>query len=147
MTRGRHSGFKHSEETKRKIGLASLGRKLSLENKNKLLLSRLGSHHSKESKLKMRKSRLGMRIPNNSKENHYNWKGDKVKYIGLHVHIRKYLPKPKNGKCVICDDKLIYDVANITGKYNRELINWRWLCRSCHMRLDYKNGIRKGKGK
>lgn len=26
--------------------------------------------------------------------------------------------------------------ANLDGKYTRNLTTWKWLCRSCHLRMD-----------
>jgi hypothetical protein len=33
-------------------------------------------------------------------------------------------------------DMHAYDVANITGIYNRDPTNYQWLCRKCHVRQD-----------
>jgi hypothetical protein len=52
------TNFKHSEETKRKIGLSHLGIKPSEETKEKLRLSHLGKPLSEETKRKIRESRL-----------------------------------------------------------------------------------------
>ena len=74
------------------------------------------------------------------------WKGDNVNIrASLHEWIRYNLPQPEF--CQICQQKPPYDLANITGIYNRDFINWLYLCRGCHMRFDYKNGIRKTKPK
>jgi len=84
------------------------------------------------------KSRIG-------KENKM-WKGNKVKYNALHDWIKKH--KPKSMFCECCGkvtDKL--EVANISGLYKRDISDFRWLCRSCHMKMDYSNKIRIGKGK
>jgi hypothetical protein len=78
-------------------------------------------------------------------EKNPQWKGDEVKYGGLHDWVKRHLPKPE--KCQTCGIKLPHDLSNKTGIYNRELINWWWLCRSCHMKHDYKNGTRMGKRK
>ena len=72
------------------------------------------------------------------------WKGDKVKYHALHAWIRRN--KPKSMFCEKCGkitDKL--DLANITGKYLRDIMDFRWLCRGCHMKQDYFEGVRHGK--
>lgn len=65
---------------------------------------------------------------------HPNWKFDKVGYSGLHAYIRKLLKKPK--LCSICNKREAYDLANISGKYKRDLEDWEWLCRKCHMNKD-----------
>ncbi len=67
-------------------------------------------------------------------ENNPQWKGSKVKRTGLHIWVRNHLPEPE--KCQICNIAPPYDLANITGKYNRDLENWQYLCRRCHMDSD-----------
>lgn len=63
------------------------------------------------------------------------WKGDKVLYGALHLWIKSRLKKPK--KCSNCNkiSKNI-DLANISQKYKRDLKDWEWLCRRCHMISD-----------
>jgi len=68
------------------------------------------------------------------------WKGDDVGYGKLHGWVRSRLPKPDI--CPCCEEKPPYDLANYTQIYNRDLDNWVYLCRSCHMKLDYKLGVR-----
>lgn len=62
------------------------------------------------------------------------WKGDDVGYEQLHTWVRIRLPKPD--LCQTCKNIPPYDLANITGNYNRQLTNWNWLCRRCHMLSD-----------
>lgn len=61
------------------------------------------------------------------------WKGDKVGLGQLHTWVRERLPKPKLCEC--CKKVPPLDLAN-KGTYNRELSNWEWLCRRCHMTKD-----------
>lgn len=61
------------------------------------------------------------------------WKGDKVGYAQLHEWVRMRKPKPEY--CEKCGKFMPYDMAN-KGIYNRDLINWEWLCRKCHMIKD-----------
>lgn len=105
-----------SEEGKQRIRLANLGNKYWL-----------GKHHTEESKNKMRLSAL------NLQERHPRWKGNDVGYQALHRYVEKRLPKPE--KCPICKKKPVCDLTN-RGIYNRELKNWRWLCRRCHLISD-----------
>ena len=63
-----------------------------------------------------------------------NWKGDEVKYVGLHKWIRKYKPKPKF--CEICKIKPPKDIANISGEYKRDIEDYQWICRRCHVIKD-----------
>lgn len=70
----------------------------------------------------------------NSGPSNANWKGDNVGKLSLHEWVRKYLPQPE--LCQICNLKPSFDLANITGLYNREFENWKYLCRGCHMKSD-----------
>ena len=62
------------------------------------------------------------------------WKGEDIGYIHLHVWVRRRMPKP--ALCPSCHNRPTIDLANTTGIYNRELVNWTWLCRRCHMVSD-----------
>jgi hypothetical protein len=68
------------------------------------------------------------------------WRGNKVKYGSLHDYVRHHKPKPD--ECEEC--KLIkrLDLANISGKYKRDLSDWKWLCRKCHMSQDGRVALR-----
>jgi len=88
------------------------------------------------------KTRKG--IKKSQGENHGNWKGDKVGYSGLHVWVRKNKLKPK--LCVDCKKAKPYDLANISQEYKRDINDFKWLCRSCHIKKDGRLNklIRKG---
>lgn len=66
------------------------------------------------------------------KNNH--WKGDKVGYCALHEWVRRRLFKPK--LCSDCNSVPPVDLANISQEYRRDLSDWEWLCRRCHMNKD-----------
>lgn len=72
------------------------------------------------------------------------WKGDSVSNGQLHQWIRRN--KPKIDYCEICKTEKSFDLANISGEYKRNINDFRWLCRKCHMESDgrlfswYKNG-------
>ncbi len=93
-----------------------------------------GRKLSEETKERMRQSKIGKKNP--------MWRGDKVKYYQLHTWVKYRLPKPK--LCELCNNVPPYDLAN-KGIYDRDLENWEWLCRSCHMKKDgrSKNGYKK----
>lgn len=76
----------------------------------------------------------GLRRPELSGENHYGWKGDDVGYTGLHEWVKRNLVKPQT--CRDCNLPKKLELANISQKYLRELSDWEWLCRSCHMKKD-----------
>lgn len=64
-------------------------------------------------------------------KDHWNWKGDIVSYGVLHKYVRRNKPKPKS--CEQCKIRPAYDLTNISGSYLRDLNDWRYLCRKCHM--------------
>ena len=62
------------------------------------------------------------------------WKGNEVGYNSLHTWIRKHKPKPSF--CEICEKNEPYDLANISGEYKRDINDFEWICRKCHMKKD-----------
>ncbi len=62
------------------------------------------------------------------------WKGGNVGYDALHDYIKRRKPKPQN--CQNCGKEGFLDLTNISQNYKRDLNDWRWLCRSCHMKKD-----------
>lgn len=62
------------------------------------------------------------------------WKGNKVGLISLHEWIISR--KPKTQLCENCKKVTPKDLANISGKYKRDVNDFKWLCRSCHMKED-----------
>lgn len=63
-----------------------------------------------------------------------NWKGKSVGYAGIHCWIKRRIKKPK--LCTKCKKRKAHDIANISQKYKRDLKDWEWLCRRCHMVKD-----------
>lgn len=88
--------------------------------------------HSPETIQKMRQASLG--------KHNSQWKGDAVGNDSLHQWLRNHLPMPE--LCEDCKKVPPYDLANITGIYTRNFNNWKYLCRHCHMILDYRMGTR-----
>lgn len=80
-----------------------------------------------------------------SKLEHNNpmWKGDEVGYDHLHKWVGARIPKPLI--CPRCNERPTLDLAN-KGVYDRNLDNWEWLCRKCHMDSDgRKKNLKRGK--
>jgi hypothetical protein len=77
-------------------------------------------------KEKIRNSNLG--------ENNGMWKGNNVGYGALHdwIKVRKFKPE----LCENCKKNKPYDLANISGEYRRDINDFEWLCRKCHMKVD-----------
>jgi len=80
-----------------------------------------------KNKQKMSQSKLG--------EKNGMWVGLKIGYAGVHSYIKRRLKKPD--KCSNCS-KVTFklDLANISQEYKRELNDWEYLCRKCHMTKD-----------
>lgn len=149
-------GAKFSEEHKEKIRLSKLGsnnpnygKKLSEERRQQIHLMLLGNKHtlghklSQEHKRKIGLGHQGRKLSDNAKrriglahsnEAHWNWKGEEVQYRALHHWVRKNFPVPKH--CVFCSEEKRLYLANMTGIYNREIINWKYLCAKCHIKHD-----------
>jgi len=62
------------------------------------------------------------------------WKGDDAGYDAIHKWIHKNKPKPE--LCEECHQKPPTDCANISGEYRRDINDYRWMCRKCHMIFD-----------
>lgn len=62
------------------------------------------------------------------------WMGDAVGYTALHSWVKRRLHRPK--RCQSCGKVKRLDLANISQKYLRDLSDWEWLCRRCHMLKD-----------
>lgn len=71
---------------------------------------------------------------NHLSEKNGMWKGDEVGLGKLHEWIKRR--KPKIELCECCNKNKSYDLANISGKYKRDINDFEWLCRSCHMHKD-----------
>lgn len=70
----------------------------------------------------------------NQNEKNPMWKGDDVGYKCLHKWVRRHKPKPE--LCQECNLKPPHDLANISQEYKRDVNDFEWLCRACHMKKD-----------
>lgn len=56
--------------------------------------------------------------------------------------VRRNMPNP--GPCPSCRKRPALDLANISQEYKRDLSDWEWLCRKCHMTKDGRiNNLRR----
>ena len=86
-----------------------------------------GKKHKPETIKKISESRMGSDNP--------AWRGDKASYASIHRFVRKRKSIPN--KCEICNKENEWlDLANITGIYTRNLEDYKYMCRSCHMKSD-----------
>ena len=65
------------------------------------------------------------------------WAGDKVAYRALHAWVERN--KQKIDLCENCKLVVPKDLANISGEYKRDINDYKWLCRKCHMDEDGRN--------
>jgi hypothetical protein len=86
---------------------------------------------SKETKEKIRQAKIGPKHP--------RWGGDNIGYSGIHSWARRW--KPPSTTCTTCNtNHKTLDLANISQNYKRDLEDWEWLCRRCHMLKDGRLG-------
>jgi hypothetical protein len=62
------------------------------------------------------------------------WKEGGCSYRSLHEYIRNN--KPKSLICEDCGEPKRLEIACIDNKYTRNVDDYRWLCRRCHMISD-----------
>ena len=122
-------GFKRSEEFRRKQSEGLIGHITSEETKIKISLSQKGKKLSHTHKDRLSKAKTGkFAIQSNA------WKSFRVKNKPLHQWIRKHHPPPK--LCGFCNQENKLHLANMTGLYNRDFNNWKYLCARCHSHYD-----------
>ena len=91
----------------------------------------MSSQVKKQAYRKSSKAHLAERNP--------QWKGKTVGYCALHQWLHTRLSKPT--LCQRCHIRPAYDLANKSKLYTRELEDWWWLCRHCHMEIDGRLAI------
>jgi len=121
-------GKHHTEETRKKLSKSHTGKKLSEETKRKIGLKSKGHIVTEEMRKNISEKQKG--------EKHCNWKGEKVSYRTLHNWIVKHYGKANH--CEHCGklDAKVYDWANISGEYKRDISDYIQLCRKCHCKFD-----------
>ena len=72
----------------------------------------------------------------NKEHNVYNWKGENAGYAAKHKWINRVGGNPKYCEHCKRTNKKRYDWANISGKYKREVSDWKRLCTRCHKKYD-----------
>jgi hypothetical protein len=141
---------KHNNHYKNRfpfINKKSLYQDYIIENKT---IKEIGRKYSvSQSTIWVRLKKNGIKIRKSKDINHEKnngmWKGDKVGYHGVHDWIKKHMISPKICSCC---SKLNIDLTNISGKYLRDINDWKWQCRRCHMKEDGRmNNLKKGKNK
>lgn len=111
----------------------------SAEWKRNMGDSRRGSHPTPQTRKKIGDAQRG--------EVSRNWRGDEVGYSGLHTWLRK-----NHGRATRCEradetcSKKMFDWANVSGGYARDINDFMQLCRSHHVRMD-KNWLKELRNK
>lgn len=124
-------GTKRTEESKKKMREARLAyykRIGGMPQKTKNLLREIAKE--KGSGLWMK----GRQLSYMRDENHPSWKGTNASIQSIHVWVRRRKPKP--AFCEECTVKPPRDLANISQEYKRDVNDFEWLCRKCHMDKD-----------
>ena len=62
------------------------------------------------------------------------WKAGTVGVMALHNWVRRHKKRPTLCEC--CKKKPPIDLANVSQEYKRDIDDFEWLCRRCHMAKD-----------
>src|SRR3990167_3108655 len=120
------------------------GKKASVETRFRISLSKKGANHPNFGKNLSIETKRKISIANKNEKNGV-WKGDNVGYVALHKWVIRNKPKVKY--CETCGLEKKLDVANISGKYKRDISDFEYLCRRCHMNKDGRiNNLKQFKG-
>jgi hypothetical protein len=119
------------------------GSKQSPDARKKMSIAKKGTHPSVSTEFKaghVMTTAVRKKISKSSRgEKHWNWKGDKVGYIGIHLWMIKTFGRPST--CEFCNKRFKNGSrklhwANKSGKYKRDRLDWHRLCVSCHKLFD-----------
>lgn len=112
-----HKLYRHTEETKEKIGSAHRGKM----PKNIDLLHQI-----------------------NRGRRHRLWKGKRASYGAIHAWIRSNKGKPTVcTSCGITSEETKIEWSNKDHKYRRAVVDYTSLCCRCHWAYDVEQGLRK----
>jgi hypothetical protein len=109
------TGMKHTEEAKRKISIKAVERYKKYGSKIKGI------------KRPEQKERM-------LNEGNPNWYGDKVGIAGVHLYIKRRYKKPSS--CENCGKETENIDLACKGEYTRNIKDYEWICRKCHMVKD-----------
>ena len=146
---------KHTEESKQKMRLKALGRKITPEAKEKMRNAKLGKKHTFEHNKKIGISCLGKirtihfrKNLSQLKTGEHNpmWKGGVSFYRSIHRSLTRW-----SGKAKQCDNRemsifsfncsqksYIFDWAKKeNSEYTTNVQDYFQLCRSCHKKYDF----------
>lgn len=127
-------GYKHSEESRRKMSLKAKGRKHSEWTKKKLSLTKMGNKNGFKKGHKPWNTGKGHLFKG---EKNRMWKGEDANYKSIHEWINTNYGKPE--KCERCECKENLDWCNKDHQYRRVREDWLVLCKKCHRVFDKRN--------
>src|SRR5689334_1321062 len=102
--------------------------------KQKIAKTQTGKRYGPETGKKISLAKKGKPNLKIKGENNGIWVGNNISYFGLHGWVRRN--KPKSTFCESCGKQTKLDIANISGEYKRDIDDFKWLCRRCHMLED-----------
>lgn len=107
-------------------------------HKQKLRESHVGYVRTEEHIAAFNNRIKAYRVPFKSGDKNPSWRGENVGYSGVHDWVKKNYGSPQ--KCVVCgtESAKVFDWANISEKYLRDISDWKRLCRPCHFDFDRK---------
>mgnify|MGYP001574710443 CR=1 FL=1 len=121
----------------RKISVALTGRKLTQKEKDamRVRLKREWQTTRKNQRTKNYPQQIAILRKRMTGKNNPMWKGKDAGKGAVHDYFRTRIKKPD--LCPRCRKAKPYDLANLTEhKYKRQINDFMWLCRRCHMQLD-----------
>ena len=62
-------------------------------------------------------------------------------YTNIHEWVRRHKQKPKI--CCICNERRKLELANISGEYKRDIKDFLYVCKKCHVLFDLTNKTHK----
>lgn len=135
--KGNKNAFGHkvclSQEVRDRISKKLKGIKRSIETRKKMSLARIGRKVSDDAKSKMSFAAI--------KRHHKLW--NRLNYYELHNRIRRMYGEPR--VCEECGTRnaKYYDWSNVSLKYKKSRNDWKRLCRPCHGRHDSAKRLNK----
>lgn len=111
-----------------------------LEKRTILEISKITLLSPNQIRYFLRFYKIPLRMSSISKlgEKNGRWTGNKVKTRQLHQWVEEH--KIKTGFCEDChkneSEVGILDLANISGEYKRDVNDFKWQCRGCHIKSD-----------
>jgi endogenous inhibitor of DNA gyrase (YacG/DUF329 family) len=96
-----------------------------------------GKTQSPETKAKISLSHKGITPSNFVEMQKKGWIAnlkENISYGSLHDWVKYHKPKPKC--CEECNTKRKLALSSTNHTYERDITKWRWLCYSCHTKID-----------